>query len=306
MLFSVFLILGYYFFRFSSLNENKIIFLEKGKTLKEISFLLEKNNVISNKEVLNFYFKVLGKDKNIRAGEYKFYKNISLYKVIKTLNKSELIYRKITIPECMTVYEIVEKLKNNKYISGNLSVMPTEGTLYPETYFFLRDENINDLIKRMQNKMTEKLDLVWKKNYQNLKSKNDLLIMASLIEAEAKKKNEKFLVSSVFHNRLKKEMKLQSDPTILYKKNLFKKNKDLKIYKKDLKNDNPWNTYTRKGLPITPICNPGIDAIKAAANPLLSDYLYFVSDGEGGHRFSSSLKRHNINVKIWKNKKNEQ
>ena len=130
--------------------------------------------------------------------------------------------------------------------------------------------------------------------------------MASLIEAEAKKKNEKFLVSSVFHNRLKKEMKLQSDPTILYKKNLFKKNKDLKIYKKDLKNDNPWNTYTRKGLPITPICNPGIDAIKAAANPLLSDYLYFVSDGEGGHRFSSSLKRHNINVKIWKNKKNEQ
>ena len=206
----------------------------------------------------------------------------------------------------MTVFEIVEKLKNNKYISGNLLFMPIEGTLYPETYFFLRDENINDLIKRMQNKMTEKLDLVWKKNYQNLKSKNDLLIMASLIEAEAKNKNEKFLVSSVFHNRLKKNMKLQSDPTILYKKNLYKKNKDLKIYKKDLKNDNPWNTYTRKGLPITPICNPGIDAIKAAANPFLSDYLYFVSDGEGGHRFSSSLKRHNINVKIWKNKKNEQ
>ena len=105
------------------------------------------------------------------------------------------------------------------------------------------------------------------KNYQNFKSKNDLLIMASLIEAEAKNKNDKFLVSSVFHNRLKKNIRLQSDPTILYKKKLSIKNKDLKIYKKDLKNDNPWNTYTRKGLPITPICNPGIDAIKLQLIP---------------------------------------
>ena len=100
-------------------------------------------------------------------------------------------------------------------------------------------------------------------------------------------------------------MRFQSDPTILYKKNLSKKNKSLKIYKKDLKNDNPWNTYTRKGLPITPICNPGIDAIKAAANPYITDFLYFVSDGEGGHRFSSSLEEHNRNIKLWKNKENE-
>ena len=100
-------------------------------------------------------------------------------------------------------------------------------------------------------------------------------------------------------------MRLQSDPTILYTKNLFKKKKNLKIYKKDLQNDNPWNTYTRKGLPLTPICNPGIEAIKAAANPYITDFLYFVSDGKGGHRFSSSLEEHYRNIKLWKNKYNE-
>ena len=127
-----------------------------------------------------------------------------------------------------------------------------------------------------------------------------------MIEAEAKKKNEKCFVSSVFHNRLKKNMGLQSDPTILYAKNLKKKtNKSFKIYKKDLQKDNPWNTYTRKGMPLTPICNPGIDAIKAAANPYVTDFLYFVSDGKGGHRFSKTLKEHNANIELWKRKKNE-
>jgi len=266
---------------------------------------LEKKKIISNQFLLRLYFRVLGKDKNIKAGEYLFKKNISFYGVIKTLNKNNLIYRKITIPECLTVFEIVRILEKNKFISGKLEKLPPEGILYPETYFFLRNENINNILKRMELKMTEKLNKVWKKKYDYLKSKNDLLIMASLIEAEAKDKNDKYLVSSVFHNRLKKNIRLQSDPTILYKKNLNKVNKDLKIYKKDLKSDNPWNTYTRKGLPVSPICNPGNEAIQAAANPYISDYLYFVSDGQGRHKFSTNLKDHNINVKAWK-KKNEQ
>ena len=266
---------------------------------------MKKKKVIANQTLLNLYFRVLGNDKSIRAGEYLFKKNISFYEVIKTLGKSNLVYRKITIPECLTVFEIVEILKKNKFISGKLEKLPLEGTLYPETYFFLRNENINNFVKRMEVKMNENLKEVWKNNYKYLKSKNDLLIMASLIEAEAKNKNDKYLVSSVFHNRLKKNIRLQSDPTILYKKNLNKVKKDLKIYKKDLQSDNPWNTYTRKGLPISPICNPGKEAILAAANPYISDYLYFVSDGEGGHKFSKNLKEHNINVKAWK-KKNEQ
>jgi len=247
------------------------------------------------------YFRLLGDDKNIKAGEYLFEKNISLFNVIKTLKKSEAVYRKITIPECLTTFEVTEILKKNKFISGKIQVMPSEGDLFPETYYFLRNTNINDILLRMQAKMKDKINKVWKNNYKHFETKSDLIILASLIEAEAKTKYDKYLVSSVFHNRLKKNMKLQSDPSVLYKKNLFKIEKDLKIYKKDLKNNNPWNTYTRKGLPLTPICNPGIDAIKAAANPYVSDYLYFVSDGKGGHRFSTNLKSHKHNIKLWKN-----
>tara|TARA_Y100001970_G_C14212139_1_gene847533 strand:+ start:1165 stop:2109 length:945 start_codon:yes stop_codon:yes gene_type:complete len=291
----------YYFFFFSPLKEDKILFVENGKSLKQIANLLEINNIIANRQIFAFYFRLLGKDKSIHSGEYLFKKKINFYKVVKTFKKNDLIYRKITIPECLTVYDITQLLENNPYISGKVLNLPLEGTLFPETYFFLRNESASNLVKRMNLKMSEKLDRVWKDNFKHFNSKNDLLILASLIEAEAKKKNEKYMVSSVFHNRLKKNMRLQSDPTILYEKNLFKKNKNLKIYKKDLQNDNPWNTYTRKGLPHTPICNPGIDALNAAANPYITDFLYFVSDGKGGHRFSSSLEEHKRNIRLWKN-----
>ncbi len=247
----------------------------------------------------------MGKDKSINAGEYLFKKNSSFFKVLKDFNKNNLIYRKITIPECYTVNQVIDLIENNQYISGDVTINPVEGSIFPDTYYFLRNVNADTLLKRMQSKMIEKLDKIWIRSHKYFKSENDLLIMASLIEAEAKEKEEKYLVSSVFHNRLKKNMKLQSDPTILYAKNFKKKNKSLKIYKKDLQKDNPWNTYTRRGMPKTPICNPGLDAINAAANPYITDFLYFVSDGKGGHRFSKTLKEHKTNIKLWKSKKNE-
>ena len=290
----------------SPLKNDKIVYIEKGKNLKEISFILEKNNILPSSYPFYFYFRILGMDKSIKAGEYLFKKNVSFFEVLKTFNKNNLTYRKITIPECYTIKEVLTLLKNNKYISGDIINAPEEGSIFPDTYYFLRNVNGNDLIKRMQSRMTEQLEGIWHTNYKYFKSKNDLLIMASMIEAEAKKKHEKYLVSSVFHNRLKRNMRLQSDPTILYAKNLTKTiNKSLKIYKKDLQKDNPWNTYTRKGMPLTPICNPGVDAIKAAANPYITEFLYFVSDGKGGHRFSNNLKEHNNNVRLWKRKKNE-
>ena len=266
---------------------------------------MEENNVIKFWEVFYAYFRLIGDDKRMKAGEYLFKKNTSFYNVLKTLKKNKLSYRKITIPECFTITEIINLIKSNPFISGNIDIIPLEGTLFPDTYYFLRNETAQTIIKRMRLKMDKIINDAWNKNIPHLKTKNDLLIMASMIEAEAKIKNEKYLVSSVFHNRLTKGMRLQSDPTVLYEKNLFKKNKNLKIYKKDLLNDNPWNTYTRKGLPKTPICNPGAEAIDAAANPYITNYLYFVSNGEGGHRFSSNLKEHIKNKKIWKNIQND-
>ena len=154
----------------------------------------------------------------------------------------------------------------------------------------------------MQEKMNEVVASIWRKNNGLIKSSVDLINLASIIEAEAIYDYEKYIISSVFTNRIKKGMKLQSDPTILYYKNLKNKVKTRKIFKKDLLSDNPWNTYTRKGLPYTPICSPGIKALDAAMNPKITNFLYFVSDGTGGHRFSDNYKEHLVNIKLWKDK----
>ena len=154
----------------------------------------------------------------------------------------------------------------------------------------------------MQNKMNKVVASIWKKDSGLLKSSVDLINLASIIEAEATYDYEKYIIASVFNNRIKKGMKLQSDPTVLYYKNLKNKIKSRKIYKKDLLFDNPWNTYTRIGLPNTAICSPGIKALDAAMNPKKTNFLYFVADGIGGHRFSNNYKEHLVNIKLWKDK----
>ena len=251
-------------------------------------------------------FKILSKvfvsDEKIKAGEYFFEKEISYAEIFKKLNKGETIYRKILIPECFSVKQTVNLLLKNQYLSGFIEKLPKEGTLFPDTYFYERGENINKILTRMTSLMKKKVNQVWKINKGKFKTKQELVIFSSIIEAESKKSYEKKLISSVFHNRLKLRMKLQSDPTILYYKNLFSKKRINKIYRSDLKNDNPWNTYTRLGLPVTAICNPGIKALEAAINPSKSNYLFFVSDGMGGHRFTNNLNEHNKNIRSWKEK----
>ena len=177
-----------------------------------------------------------------------------------------------------------------------------EGTIFPDTYFFQRNDDKNIIISRMQRKMNKIVSSIWKEGNQLLKSQRDLINLASLIEAEAMDNYEKYIISSVFYNRVKKGMKLQSDPTILYYKNLKSEIKTRKIFKKDLLSDHPWNTYTRKGLPLTAICSPGLKALDAAMNPRKTSFFYFVADGMGGHRFSENYKEHLANIKLWKDK----
>ena len=227
--------------------------------------------------------------------------------VILKLRNGEIFYRKLLVPEGLTSTEIMSILNNNEYIKGKINTIPKEGSIFPDTYFFKRNDDIKLIVKRMENRMVKELNKVWKEGKKLFSSKRDLVTFASIIEAETKKNYEKYLVSSVFHNRLKKNMKLQADATVLYGKNLNLRLKSRKLVKRDLKKDTAWNTYTRRGLPITPICNPGLISLKAAISPAKSDYLYFVSDGKGGHRFSKNLEKHNENIKAWKNmnKKND-
>ena len=298
--FLIIFILFYYTTFKVKLNEDKIIFIEKGLGTKEIGNLLLNEKIIKNRVIFNIIATILGKNRSIKSGEYIFKDEISIFSVIDDITKGNYYFRKIVIPECLTANQIVELINNNLYLKGYLNYVPNEGSMFPDTYFFLRNENKNDIILRMQKKMKKVANEIWKENKTLLKSKIDMVKLASIINAESKKNEEKFIVSSVFHNRLSLDMRLQSDPTVLYGKNINKKKISRKITKLDLRNDNPWNTYRRKGLPKTPICNPGLVSMKAAIKPLKTNFLYFVTDGNGGHRFSSNLKEHNKNIKVWK------
>ena len=168
----------------------------------------------------------------------------------------------------------------------------------PETYFFSIGYTRNELLERMKKELNNTIDYEWEKRDNSLpyKNKREAIIIASLIESEATLDQERRLISSVFINRLKKNMRLQSDPTVKY--GLEKLNNEIikNIKKAHLKIDHPWNTYTRNGLPLTPICNPGKNSINAAFNPVKSDYYYFVADKKGSHFFAKNLKEHNENI----------
>ena len=284
---------------------DKIVYVKQGQTVDELVKNLKNENLIKSYFFFKILLKLTGNDKKIQYGEYSFHGEASKIDIVKKLINGNYYYRKLTIPECSSSKEILDIVNNNIFLIGNITKAPLEGTIFPDTYFFQRNDDKNIIISRMQKKMDKVVASIWRNDNDLLYSKADLINLASLIEAEAKNNLEKYIISSVFYNRIRKGMKLQSDPTILYYKNLNSKIKGRKIFKKDLLSDNPWNTYTRKGLPFTAICSPGIQALDAAMNPRKTSFLYFVADGMGGHRFSNNYKEHLANIKLWKDKLRE-
>ena len=301
------LIFSVFFSIYSKINIpwNKVVYIKQGQTVNELVKTLKNENLIKSSFLFKILLKLTGNDKKIQYGEYSFQGETSKIDIVEKLISGNYYYRKLTIPECSSSKEISDIVNNNIFLTGNVSKAPLEGTTFPDTYFFQRNDDKNLIISRMQRKMDKVVASIWRNNNNLLKSQGDLINLASLIEAEAMDNSEKYIISSVFYNRIIKGMKLQSDPTILYYKNLKSKIKTRKIFKKDLLSDNPWNTYTRKGLPLTAICSPGIRALDAAMNPRKTSFLYFVADGFGGHRFSDNYKEHLVNIKLWKDKLRE-
>ncbi len=284
---------------------DKVLYISQGQTVDKLVKTLRDENLIKSYFIFKILLKLTGNDKKIQYGEYSFKGETSKIDIVKKLISGNYYYRKLTIPECSSSKEILDIVNNNIFLTGNISKVPSEGTIFPDTYFFQRNDDKNIIISRMQKKMDKVVATIWKNDNELLQSKVDLINLASLIEAETKDNFEKYIISSVFYNRIRKGMKLQSDPTILYYKNLKSKIKGRKIFKKDLLSDNPWNTYTRKGLPFTAICSPGMQSLDAAMNPKKTSFLYFVADGMGGHRFSNNYKEHLANIKLWKDKLRE-
>ena len=285
-------------------DDDIVLEVKKGANSEQIFQLLKKYNIVHSRIKYNYLVYVKGSEYLPKYGQYLIPKNSSLNSILDIFNSGESIEYKITIPEGLTTRRILEIVSKDEILKGliNQDYVDNEGDFLPETYFFSYGYSRNSLLERMKKKLINFIDDEWNKRDSSLpyKSKYEALVIASLIESEASLDQERKLIASVFVNRLRKKMRLQSDPTVKYGLEKLHKLKIKTLKKSHLKIDHPWNTYTRNGLPITPICNPGKSSIIAALNPLNSDYLYFVADKKGGHFFAKTLKEHNKNINYTK------
>jgi UPF0755 protein len=286
------------------LESDTTFLVREGAGITEIANSLERKNIISQARIFTGVTKFLGTDQSARHGEYEVKAHASMLEVMDLLKSGKSIQYSVTLPEGLTVKQMFKKLAEDQILEGDLPVdLPPEGSLRPDTYKFTRGNKRSVIVDQMKAAQARVLDQVWDKRDKDLPiaTKEDLLILASIVEKETGKSDERPQVASVFINRLKKGMRLQSDPTIIY--GLYGgdgKPVDGAILKSDIDKETPYNTYVIKGLPPTPIANPGRAALEAVANPSRTNYLYFVADGTGGHAFAATLEEHNANVKRWR------
>ncbi|MBE6444246.1 MAG: endolytic transglycosylase MltG [Alphaproteobacteria bacterium] len=289
-------------FEAGPLNNNVYILVAKGSGTYAVANKLYKEGIINKPWLFKLAARFMKLDKKLKAGEYHFAPSISMFDVIQKLANGNVVYRKITLAEGLTTIQMLQIINEEEMLTGNITLTPKDGELLPETYTFMRGDTRDSIVLQAQNAMKNAVDIAWNRRDDKLplKNINELLVLASIIEKETSIDSERTLVSSVFINRLIKGMKLQTDPTVIYALTLGKKDLGRLLTRKDLLIDSPYNTYKYYGLPPSPICNPGLSSLKAAANPEISDFLYFVADGQGGHNFAKSLKEHNNNVRAWK------
>ena len=300
-------------------------YTEKSSHLKAGSFLIQENSSMREivelitgvgqntcgKEVLyqagiNSH-KVILRELNPKTKKYEEILKFDLKKNSKPdqykniLNEKGVRYR-IVFAEGITSWQIVEALKASDFLTGEIASLPSEGSLAPRSYEVQFGMNRLVLIDLMRSEQIKILNTAWNKKDPSspLKTVDEALVLASIIEKETGVASERHLVASVFTNRIKKGMKLQTDPSVTYGITKGRKFLGRGPSKSELKLDTPYNTYIHRGLPPTPIANPGRLAIEAALNPEKTNYLFFVADGSGGHAFSKSLKEHNKNVREWR------
>ncbi len=284
------------------LAADKILYIAPGTEGPGIIAELDREGVIDSPFMLNVALLLEGNRTKLKAGEYLFKQNASLRDVIDTLISGKQVLHAITIPEGLTSEQIVERLRSNDILLGDIMDMPTEGSLLPETYKVARGATRVDVIKKMQDAQKRAVDQIWSRRASGLflHSPYELITLASIVEKETGKADERPRVASVFLNRLRNRMRLQSDPTIVYGLAGGKGSLGKGITRAELEKPTPYNTYLNDGLPPGPIANPGRAALEAAANPSRTQDLYFVADGTGGHVFSETLDQHSRNVQRWR------
>lgn len=292
-----------WFERAGSLEKTAYVTIPKGANLRVTAGKLADEGVIDKPWLFYLAARIQGIDKHLKAGEYAFLPRTSMAEVLQKIAAGDVYYRRLTLPEGLYSGQLIRLIAEAPALNGSVEAVPAEGSLLPETYSYQYGENRQELVNRAQAAMKKVLDEAWNGRDENLplKNKEELLVLASIIEKETGVPEERGLVASVFVNRLRKGMKLQTDPTVIYALTEGKKDLGRSLRRRDLRIDSPYNTYKYYGLPPTPICNPGREAIMAAAHPEKSDFLYFVANGRGGHNFSKTLNEHNRHVRNWVN-----
>jgi UPF0755 protein len=281
------------------LQEDKIVNIPSRAGMADIADVLQREGVIDNNRWAFIGAVIALKARSeLKPGEYAFQKSASLRDVIGTIVEGKVVQHSVTIPEGLTSEQIVARLSDNDIFAGSVREVPREGTLLPETYKFPRGTTREQVIQRMQQAQKRAVAEIWERRSQDvpLKSPDQLVTLASIVEKETGKPEERSRVAAVFTNRLRQKIKLQSDPTIIYGLVGGKGTLGRPIKRSEITQPSPYNTYVIDGLPPGPISNPGRASLEAAANPARTRDLYFVADGTGGHAFTETYDQHQKNV----------
>ena len=281
------------------LEKNVTVSIAPGTSLNKAAAQLEKAGAIPSASRFILLARIFGGSAGIKAGDYRIPAHLSQSDILKLLQGGKTLQRFVTIPEGWPSIMAQERLMAMPELTGQIPV-PAEGSLLPDSYSFERGDNRAAIVLRMQRAMTQYLDQAWAQRSPTTvaKTPREALILASIVEKETSKPEERRMVAAVYSNRLRRGMPLQADPTVIYP---ITKGKPLgrRILRSELEANNGYNTYAMTGLPKGPIANPGRASIDAVLNPADSQALYFVANGSGGHVFADTLEQHNANVQKW-------
>lgn len=282
--------------------EPTVVLVEKGDSLGRIAVRLKKDGLLKSVAVFKVAARLSGKSTQLKTGEYRIPAHASAKEILGVLTGGQTLVRRVTIPEGKTSRQIYDMLLETAGLFGDLPEPPANGSLLPETYVFGYGVPRKVIADRMRESMQKTIDDLWEYRADDLpyKTKAEALVMASIVEKETSVPAERPRIAAVFVNRLRKGMRLQTDPTVIYAVTNGTMELNRRLTHKDLRTPHPFNTYVNRGLPPAPICNPGRDSILAVLQPLKTNELYFVADGTGGHVFSQTFDQHRRNIAAWK------